>query len=144
MATQIVIARDGQADLVIATTYQASGLWLAPDGLGRPATAWARNYAVSRDWNGAVQTDARLEQSSIALSIYASGATTNAVETITEELSEALYQFSFDLTVTVDGYSRTYAADCADVTPAEYTSGMVGGFLRLIAASVPIHPTFSH
>ena len=143
MTTQVSIDRDSLSltPLVIGTTYSlTTGMWLPPEGLSRPGKQWARNYATSRDFDGAVQTDARLEQTAIALSIYLAGVSTAEVEQRFEILENALSQFTFDLTVTVDDQTRIWSADCADVTPADYTFGMVQDYLQLVAVSIPVHP----
>ena len=142
MTTQVSIDRTSLSlsALVIGSAYNATGIWLDPDGLIRPAKTWSRNYATARDWNGAVQTDARLEQSAYALTVYLSGSSTANVETLYTTLETALYQFTFTMTVTVDGTARVWTADCADVTPAPYTFGMVGNFLQLVAVTIPVYP----
>lgn len=142
MTTEVSIDRTSLSlsPLVIGSQYADAGMWLAPDGLGRPGMAWSRSYATARDWHGAVQTDARLEQSSIALTVYLSGSSTANLETRYNTLQAALFQFAFAVDVTVDSATRTWLADCADVQPGNYLPELASNYLQLVAVSIPVFP----
>jgi len=141
MATTVSIDRSSLSlsALAIASTYQ-TGLYLADQGLGRPAKTWVRNYATARDWNGAVPVDARLDQSSVALSIYIQGTSTSDLESRYAALEAALYQFTYNLTVTVDGTAKVWAAEAADITPAGYDVSFTLQYLQLVAVTIPVYP----
>jgi hypothetical protein len=144
MATQVSIDRSSLSlsALVVASTYQ-TGLYLAAEGLGRPAKTWVRNYATARDWNGAVPTDARLDQSTVPLAIYIQGTSTADLESRYATLEAALYQFTYDLTVTVDGTTKVWAAEAADLVPAGYDVSFTLQFLQLVAVTIPVYPVSS-
>ena len=117
-----------------------SGLWLPEEGQGRPGKVWRRQTVRSPFVHGEVLTGAVLEQASIQRDIYAMGATTAALRTTQDELEEALFQWAYDVTLTEDGETLTYACDPADVSWGEADSGMIRGHIAKATVTIPCYP----
>lgn len=135
MSTSVVIGA-----ITLEAGNPTANYTITEDGLGRPDTAWVKSYATARDYHGAVLTDARRDQSSITLTVLVRGATSTQVESRLDALADAVSDFAYDVVVTVDGVSTTWAADPADVVYGGYDSGMVAGYLRSATLTIPVYP----
>lgn len=54
------------------------------------------------------------DMGTLPLTVYAQGATTSALETAKTALQTCVDQWTYDLTLTVDGVARAYVAECVD------------------------------
>lgn len=120
--------------------FPVAGLWIPEDGLTRPARAWARQTASSPLTHGSVVTRATLEQTSINLSVYAQGASTGALVALQDTLEAAFAQFSYAVTITVDGSAKEYTCDPADVSWGELSAPEAKAFLSRATLTIPCHP----
>jgi hypothetical protein len=127
------------AALVIGDT-PATGLWVPPDGVGRPAKTWRTASASSNFTHGEVPTRAVLEQSAQLLTVHAEAASTSALHALQDELEAAVFQFVYDVTVTEDGQARTWTCYPADVAWSDITPGMVAARLSTATLTIPCYP----
>lgn len=121
-------------------TYQIS-----QDGLSRPGVTW-RMAAVpnSADTHGTEYVAAAKEQTSIPLEVIVKAASSAALNTAVEALLDALSQFSFDVTVTVDGVAKTWAASPASWAPkAAAGPAQVAQHFEVLTVSIPVYPIAS-
>lgn len=76
----------------------------------------------------------------LPLTVYASGATTAALETAKDALQAAVDQWSYTLTLTIDGTARAFIAECSDeeITWGEINPGMVRAKIARGSLVVPL------
>ena len=125
------------AALVIGDQPTASGLWLA--AASRADGDFRRTYAAS-PFSRRVQTGAILDGSDLGLVIYAQAATSAALTTLRDEVSAALQQFYFPLTVTEDGEAVTYGCDCTNPHWNDHDPGMAAAHLSSATVTIPCYP----
>lgn len=126
-------------DLVIGDDPGGS-LWIA--GAGEPGFGFRYNYAPDSDHvPGSALLSAVLEMSSLPVTIYARAASSAALATLRNEVAAAVSQFSYTVTLTVDGIASSFSAD--PVWPhwqwAE-DSGMVAAHMASTSLSIPVNP----
>lgn len=121
----------------------ASGLWIPENGLGRPGTRWRRKYVESDNLHGSLLLQATREHSSIPATLYVQADTTAALHALMDDVEEALGQFFYPVTLTVDGVSDTYNADPADVDWGTIDSGMVKAYMASTQVTIPVYPIAS-
>lgn len=121
-------------------TYQ-----LAQDGLGRPGITWRLASAPdSANVHGTEYVGAAREQSSLPLTVIVKAASSSALNTAVAALEDALSQFAYDVTVTVDGVAKVWPASPAawsfttPVSPAQVTQ-----FYTLMTITLPVYPIAS-
>ena len=137
-----------RASLTLATLTITStpggAFWLPEDGMTRPGVTWRRQYAGASPWlHGSTLTAAVKEQSTLPFTVYTQAATTATLRAQMDELENALSQFTFDTTVTIDGVARTWACDPADIGWGDVDSGMVAAHMARAAISIPVYPIAS-
>lgn len=118
----------------------AASLWIS--GVGEPAFDFRYGYAPdSAHIPGSTLLSAVLEMSSLPVTIYARAASSAALETLRNEVRAAVSQFSYTVTLTVDGIASSFSAD--PVWPhwqwAE-DSGMVAAHMASTSLSIPVNP----
>ena len=134
----VVISRDG-TDLTIDDTPM-SDFWIPEDGLGRPSKEWRRKYADEGLYHGALMTQATLEQTDLPLRVYCKAASTSALVALQDELEDAVSQFTYTATVTVDGVARIWNCDPADISWGLVASDMTRAYIALASLVIPVYP----
>lgn len=122
------------------TDVGGSAMWLPEEGLGRPGKAWRRKYAEEGLYHGSLLVAATLEQATIPARIYCKASTTSALEALQDELEDALAQFTYTTTVTLDGAAKAWLSDPADISWSDVDSGEVRGHLIQAAVTIPVYP----
>lgn len=126
-------------DLVIDGNPHEGPFFLAEEGNEEPSFAVRRTYAPESAFiEGRVLLAAVRDSGSMPLRIYAQGETTAAVRAAMDELEDALEQFYYSLTLTVDGVSRTWMADPELPQWGELDSGLVTAYKRVATVAVPL------
>lgn len=123
--------------LVISNTPGGT-VWLEDFQL--PAFAARKRYAPdSAHVPGSRLLTATLEAAELPLTINVRGASPAATATLQAEVEAALSQFSYDLTLTVDGVATVYEAD---FSWPRWTvdSGMVQAHLAKASVTIQINP----
>lgn len=127
-------------DLVIGTD-PATGFWLPEEGVSEPEGDYRRSYMPdSRYSHGRELLGASLAPSSLPVTIYTRGASMAALAANKTALRNALGQFDYDVTYSIDGVATTYRAEPVMPNWGELRSGMVRAFLARTAVVIPLHP----
>src|SRR5690349_11923378 len=126
----LVAADDG-------ATYQ-----IAQDGLGDPGITWRKlTMPDSNDVHGSEYVAAVKEQSSIPLTIIVKASSSAALKTARDALFDALSQFAYTVTVTVDGVAEAWAAGPADWSRSTTVQpGQVAQFFTVLTITIPVYP----
>ena len=83
---------------------------LTQDGLGEPGITWRETLMPdSADVRGSELIAAVPERSSLPLEVIIMASSSAALRTARNALRDAVWQFSYPMTVTVDGQSETWA-----------------------------------
>lgn len=131
------------ADLVISTHPNSGALYLPEGGVTRPvfSTRYTRTpQSAYEDGNGDLLAAVR-EATDLPVTIYAHGEDTAALEAAKAALEAAVAQWSYDLTLTVDGAAVTYSAEILlDVPWGPVDSGLVRAHMAVASFSIPLNP----
>lgn len=129
--------------LVVTDNPFGTTLYLPEDGLVRPAfgTRYTRTpVSAYESGNGDLLAAVR-EATDLPVTVYAHADTTAALEAAKAELEASVAQWSYDLTLTVDGAVRTYSAEILlDVPWGPVDSGMVRAHMARASFSIPLNP----
>jgi hypothetical protein len=128
------------ADLV-ASNDPDDALFLSENGIVRPDFDYRRGYAPQSSFSPGQQLlSAVLEASTLSLVIMCRATSTALLRAAEAELTAAVGQFAFDVTLTVDGQAETWAADCSVPKFGDVDSGMAKAFLSRAVLTIPINP----
>lgn len=138
MILSVTISRDG-ADLVI-TNDPAATITLLEEGFGRPGFTIRRTYAPDSAWVGGKQLlSAVADAGTLPIAFNINAASASALEALITEVEAATSQFIYDLTVNIDGQTRTWSAD-PELPTWTADSGMVRAHMVRGAISIPLNP----
>ena len=138
----VVISRDG-TDLTIGDDASAA-YCLTDAGLSRPVLAVRSTAAdTSAHVEGNVVTAAVRDVSALPLEVVVFGTTSANLEALLDALADALFQFRYTATVTLDGVATSYS--CSP-TAFEVVGGSVlyshaSRFFEVVAFTIPVQPT---
>ena len=136
MTLQVIISQpDG--DLTMDGVGGA-GLWV--QSVSRPGRTWRRTRVTSPWMHGAPQKSAVLEVSEVALTVVAQASSASALNVLRKQFEAALFQIGFDLTITEDGVTDVYSADCGDCQWQPYSSGHTRAGVSVANCTIPVHP----
>ena len=119
---------------------------LTINGLGDPEMVWRFGTMPNSDAiHGREVTSAALEQSSLALEVAVQGTTSSDLRTKRVALTTALSQFTYTVTVTVDGVAQTWACDPANwsVSGGTVPHAHQDQFVQVMTLTIPVHPIAS-
>ena len=112
-----------------------------PDGLGTPAVSWRIDKAPDVPGvHGSEALAAAKEESSLPWTVLVMAASREGVGMAFDDLAEALDQWSYPVTVTVDGASRTWQAGPANYSRGPILSAEQDAFLCTVTVSIPVYP----
>lgn len=115
--------------------------WVPEDGLGDPGYRYRLEYAPSADnINGSELYSAAIEMGELPVSIYLMGSSSADLATTKATWVAAFGQWSYQMTVTVDGVATTYLCDPVYPRWGGFDSGMVRARLARAEVSVPVQP----
>ena len=128
--------------LVITNNPFGTTLHLPEDGLVWPAFGTRRTYAPDSAYvPGKALLAAVRDATEIPVTIYAHGDSGAATDAAKAELEDALAQWSYDLTLTVDSVAHVYRAEIVLGVPwGPVDSGMVRAHLASASFSIPLNP----
>lgn len=143
MTTSITFDRTALtlSPLVVGAYSSTATYFLAADGISRPGFTMRRTYAPDGDIAGKQLLSAVADQGPIQLNIYVQADTTADLQTAIDDLEAASTQWSYDLTVTIDGVARTYQADPEFPQWGQVDAGMVRAFMAHASITVPVNPS---
>lgn len=131
------------ADLTIGND-PTSGFWLPEEGLEEPDQSWRLSYMPDHpDVHGKQLLSAVLEHSAIPAVIYTKAATSADLATNKATLATALGQFSYTVTLNLDGATYAYSADPCGPRWGAVDSGMVRAKIARASVVIPVYPIAS-
>lgn len=129
------------SDLVIDDDTTATYV-LLKDGLGRPGITWRLGAMPdSADVHGTEYVSAVKEQTSLPLRVMVQAASSAALDVAVTALEDALSQFTYPVTVDVDGVARVWSgAPAAWSTESGVQHAYVAGFFDVLLVTIPVYP----
>lgn len=117
---------------------------LTPDGLGDPAMTWRlQQMPDSEAIHGTEYTAASLQQSSLELEVIVMGTSAANLRVNRDALTAALSQFTYDVTVTVDGVSDAWSCAPGSWAAGQVRHEMAAALLQILKVSIPVYPVSS-
>lgn len=141
MSLEVTFSRDGD-DLVITDhPDNGDGMWVTEDGITWPSFTMRRTYAPdSKDIGGRVLTAVVPDAGQTSLVVKLKGATPAALIALMDELEAATSQFTYTLTVAIDGVSRSWAADSELPQWGNFDSGQWKARMTTATITIPLNP----
>jgi len=145
IAAQVSISRTSMslADLVI--TGDGTGPYsLTAAGLGQPGRTVRATFAdASIHAEGQLMTQAVRDITSLPLEVIVQGSSSANLATLLDALDNALFQFRYDTTVTIDGASKTWHSlpTSFDILGGSVLYGRRSEFLEIVSFTIPVQPT---
>lgn len=128
--------------LLISTTLTDT-YWLPETGVEWPKFGRRKSLGDPSPYLSGRPLLARVsDMGSLPLTVYVRATTSSALDTAKTALQTAVDQWTYDLTLTVDGVAATYTAECADdeIAWGEIDSGMVGAHIARGSLVIPLYP----
>jgi hypothetical protein len=127
--------------LVITNDPYAGNFHIPEDGVEWPGFSMRRTYAPdSAYFPGRTLLAAVGDASTLPATIYTHAATSALLETARDVLEAALSQWSYEVTLSVDGQARTWLADPELPQWGVVDSGMVRAFMARATVVIPLNP----
>jgi hypothetical protein len=141
----VSIDRSSLSLAALVATDDGATYQIQQDGISRPAITWRKLAAPdSADVHGTEYIAAVKEQTSIPLNVIVKSASTSALQMAIDDIEAAISQFSYSVTVTVDGAAKTWAASPAAWSfSTPITPGQVAQFFTLMTITIPVYPIAS-
>lgn len=128
--------------LVIDT--EGFGVYLVDvGGLGRVGIAPRETFATPSPWvHGQLRTAVVKEESSLILTVRVQAGSTADVHDAVHTLEAALFQFIYEVTVTVDGQAQSWTAYPATIGAVDGLTKFeaVTGYYEDLSISIPVYP----
>lgn len=135
----VTVSRTALALPVLSLT--TSPYWIDEDGLESPEMTWRRTYAGDSPYtHGSELVAAVKEQTSLPLGVLILADSALELQTALDDLDEAVSQFTYTTTVTVDGIARSWSCDPASWRRGRIDSGEQAAFLARVALTIPVYP----
>lgn len=129
------------ADLVITSVPFATAYHIPEDGTSWPRFTTRRSYAPTSAFvPGELMLGSVTDAGDWPLTIYANGADAAALSTAMDALEAALTQSAFEVTLDVNGVTRTYPADPEFPDWGEIDSGMARAFIAKASVTLQVNP----
>lgn len=119
---------------------------LTQGGLGSPVQSARLLYMPDHpDVHGSELLGAVRETTALPLTILVQAATSAALSAAVDALNDALWQFTYATTVTVDGVARTWTCHPCLAAPASglVEHGMADQFFDVLSVTIPVYPIAS-
>lgn len=147
MTTQVAIDRSSLSlsDLTIAVSGNGTYV-IDQGGLGRPGKTSRETLATASPFvHGQTVTAVVLEDSSLPLVVRVNAATSSALDTAVTALETALRQFTYTVTVTVDGVAKVWTGRPAAIGTVDglQTYARVAEFYEILTVTIPVYPVAS-
>ena len=145
MSVSLTISRTSLslADLVIDQD-STQPFWLPEDGLEEPDNDWRINYMPDHpDVHGKEKLSAVLEHSAIPAVVYTKAADVATLAAQKAALAAALGQWSYTVTLNLNGATYAYSADPCGPRWGAVDSGMVRAKIAKASVVIPVYPIAS-
>lgn len=138
---EVTFAQEGVDLVVTGTPPVGDGLWLPEDAIGPIERELRRTYAPDSAYIGGKFLLAAVEEASaVQLTIYARASTSAALQVLRDQVEVAASQWSYVLTINVDGVARTYNAEISLPAWSAFDSGMVAARIDRCSLVIPVNP----
>lgn len=140
---QVLIDRTSLGGGPLVLTDDGSGTYMLTEGgLGRPAVTARATTATSPWLHGEVVVQAVREQSALTLEVLTQAEDQVGLEEALAELDEALWQFTYAVTVQAAGTSTTWTCSPASYGAADgvTTSDNVRAHYQVWTITIPCYP----
>lgn len=145
MSASVTIDRSslGLADLVVTGTAPAGdGFFLADGGLAEPTFDVRSTYAPDSAYTAGKQLlAAALEASTLPVGVVAQASTTAALAALKAELAQAVWQFAYTVTLTLDGTAQAWDAGPCWPAWGALSSAWVDVHMARANVVIPVQPT---
>ena len=131
--------RLGRRDTALDTAF-ADSHHLPEDGLSRPSFAPLLTYAPGSPYARQTLIAARLEPDVQRATIYCHAASTSALRDAEDALNAALWQWSYLVTVEIDGETWTAYGEPTTAVFEDWDSGMVAAHTSRAVLTIPVNP----
>ena len=145
MTTSVTIGRTSLSLSALSISSDGTGTYsLTPEGLGRPVRTARSTFAdPSPHVEGQLLTQSVADISSIPFEVVIQADSAANLEAAIEALEDALFQFRYVTTVTVDGVGRAWTSQPCGL---EVVGGAVlfarrSQFCELVQFTIPVLPT---
>lgn len=115
-------------------------------GLGRVGVTPRESFATAVPWvNGQLRTAVVKEESALPLTVRVQASTSSALDTAITALQDALFQFVYTVTLTVDGVAKAYTAYPATIQSVDGLTAFerVTNHFEDLSISIPVYPVSS-
>lgn len=130
--------------LVVGLYGMSATYFLPPDGITWPALTMRRTYAPDSIYiDGKDLLSAVADSGVCQLSIYVQADSTADLFTAQDALEVAATQWAYDLTLTLDGVSRTFQADPEIPQWGQIDAGMLRAYMSKATITIPVNPPTS-
>lgn len=140
MSLTVTISRDGE-DLVLNDYPDDSGFWLPEDGITWPSFTMRRTYAPdSQEIAGRALLKAVEDAGQTTLIVKMNADTASELAALRDELAAATSQFTYTLTILVDGVGRSWQAEAELPQWGEFDSGEWKASMDTATITIPLNP----
>lgn len=129
--------------IVSADTNPTATYVLTASGLGRPAITWRETKMPdSPNIAGSELLNAVKEQASLPLEVLVQSDTAANLDAAVQALADAVWQFSYDVTVTIDGVVKVWSCTPAGFAPSSGNEEAAKWLQRVdvLAITIPVYP----
>jgi hypothetical protein len=128
---------------LVIDTDGFSTYYVDAKGLGRVGKTPRETFATDSPYiNGRTRTAVVLEESALPLGVRVQASSSSALNTAVTALEDALWQFVYTVTVTVDGVVKVWTAYPATIQSADGLLAFerVTSFHEDLSISIPVYP----
>lgn len=127
--------------LVVGLYSLSATYFLAGDGVFRADFAMRRGYAPDSSYiPGKRLLTAVADAGTLPVVIYVQSDSTTDLQAAMDVLTTAATQWSYDVTLTIDGVAKTYQADPEFPQWGQVDNGMMRAFMARASIQIPVNP----
>lgn len=140
-SASVSISRAALSKSALQITGAGPVFRLDDEGLGVPAVSWRWEFAPTVPGvHGNERVAGAKEESTLPLTVLITADSGGDLEAAFDELAEALDQWAFTVTHTVDGVSRAWSANAADYARGPVLASEQEAFLCRVVVNIPVYP----
>lgn len=134
--------RELDGTLILDLEDEANGYWVRAGGLPSEDVTWRRATAEPSPWmDGAVGTGLALDRQTVSVSVKVFGSTWPHVEQRVQQLIAAASTPQWLLSYGVEGVTKTWRAEAADVLLAPIEPIDIVNRRRFVLLTFPVQPS---
>jgi len=139
MAPTVSVVISGASGVTLSS---ANGYKVQYEGLGQPSIRWRRGYASSPWTDGATAVSAVKDQAVLDMRVLVEGTSAANLRTRIDALTDAVSQFTYTVTVTINSQAEVWTADPGDwsLDSESWQPSLVGEHKQIVNVSIPVYP----